>query len=131
MVTFAFKSSPAKFSNLFKPKIKNRKSCDIVNPFYPNKFIYIINHGTLQALKIAEPLLIQDIAGEFIPNDMKAEDVWKLHDENTKCKLVNFKTNLKKLREQLKQDEGNAKEDAEFVTHDHNKLPIVDNHEIF
>ena len=51
--------------------------------------------------KFAKLLLIQNIAGEIIPNYMKVEEVWKLCDEYTKCKLGNFKKNLKSNREHL------------------------------
>jgi len=77
--------------------------------------------------KEARPLLIQDIAGGFILENMMAEDVHKLRDEYAKCKLANFKTNLKNLREALNREERNANEDATNILHDRSKHPIVGN----
>ena len=56
-----------------------------------------------------------------------AEDVHKLRDEYAKCKLANFKTNLKNLQVALNCEERNANEDATNILHDHSKDPVVGN----
>jgi len=73
--------------------------------------------------KKARDLLVQDIAGGFIPDDMNPSDVQQLRVEYCVCIVENFKKNLQSLRKRMKKKSDTAITDGLFLNADRETFP--------
>ena len=73
--------------------------------------------------KIAKELLIQDIAGEFIPDEMDSSQVQLLRPEYLVCLKYNFKRNLQLLRQRIKEKAAIAQNDFVMLNRDRIAFP--------
>ena len=73
--------------------------------------------------KIAKELLIQDIAGEFIPDKMDSFQVQLLRPEYLVCLKDNFKRNLQLLQQRMKEKAATAQNDLVLLNHDQIAYP--------
>ena len=73
--------------------------------------------------KKAKDLLVQDIAGGFIPDDMDHSDVKQLQAEYRVCILENFKKNLQGLQKRMKENSDIAINDGLLLNADREMFP--------